>query len=52
MVQRYENDYGDMMSDDDGFWVKYEDYVELRKDRDYWYETCLAAGLLDNTEAW
>lgn len=35
---------------DNGDWVKYEDYVKMRNDRDYWYEKCLDAGLLDNEE--
>lgn len=39
MVQRYENDYGDMMSDDNGFWVKYEDYEKLDKS----VRACVAA---------
>lgn len=29
MVQRYENDHGDMFQVDGGNWVCYEDYAEL-----------------------
>lgn len=29
MVKRYENNYGDMMEDADGYFVKYEDYLAL-----------------------
>ena len=34
-----------------GDWVKYEDYAALEADRDYWYEKCLDAGLLDEERA-
>ena len=50
MVQRYiEGGYGvsEMEEDSQGDWVKYEDYEKLKADRDYWYEKCLDAGLLD-----
>lgn len=30
-----------------GQYVTYEDYAALKADRDYWYEKCLDAGLLD-----
>lgn len=36
---------------DRGGWVKYEDYAKLKADRDYWYEKCLDAGLLDEERA-
>ena len=29
MVQRYENDHGDMFQATEGHWVLYEDYAEL-----------------------
>lgn len=29
MIKRYENNYGDMMEDADGYFVKYEDYLAL-----------------------
>lgn len=54
MVQRYiEGGYGasEMEEDEQGDWVKYEDYAKLKADRDYWYEKCLDAGLLDEERA-
>ena len=50
MVKRYiEGGYGvsEMEEDAQGDWVRYEDYAALKADRDYWYEKCLDAGLLD-----
>lgn len=34
-----------------GDWVSYDDYEKLKADRDYWYEKCLDAGLLDEERA-
>ena len=54
MVQRYiEGGYGasEMEEDEQGDWVRYEDYAKLKADRDYWYEKCLDAGLLDEERA-
>ena len=54
MVQRYiEGGYGasEMEEDEQGDWVKYEDYAKLKADRDYWYEKYLDAGLLDEERA-
>lgn len=54
MVQRYiEGGYGasEMEEDAQGDWVRYEDYEKLKADRDYWYEKCLDAGLLDEERA-
>ena len=54
MVQRYiEGGYGasEMEEDAKGDWVRYEDYAKLKADRDYWYEKCLGAGLLDEERA-
>lgn len=54
MVQRYDDvGYGvfDMGPDPEGRWVEYEDYEKLKADRDYWYEKCLDAGLLDEERA-
>lgn len=54
MVQRYiEGGYGvsEMEEDEHGDWVKYEDYAKLKADRDYWYEKCLDARLLDEERA-
>ena len=54
MVQRYiEGGYGasEMGEDEQGDWVEYEDYEKLKADRDYWYEKCLDAGLLDEERA-
>lgn len=31
MVQRYENDHGDMFQVAEGNWVTYEDYAELER---------------------
>lgn len=31
MVQRYENDHGDMFQVAEGSWVRYEDYAELER---------------------
>lgn len=31
MVQRYENDHGDMFQVAEGNWVRYEDYSELER---------------------
>lgn len=31
MVQRYENDHGDMFQGAEGCWVLYEDYAELER---------------------
>ncbi|HFP2780777.1 hypothetical protein [Escherichia coli] len=31
MVQRYENDHGDMFQVAGGNWVRYEDYAELER---------------------
>lgn len=31
MVQRYENDHGDMFQGAEGRWVLYEDYAELER---------------------
>lgn len=50
MVARFiEGGYGvsEMEEDAQGDWVRYEDYAALKADRDYWYEKCLDAGLLD-----
>lgn len=44
MVQRY---VATAVDADDGEFVKYEDYAKLKADRDYWYEKCLDAGLLE-----
>lgn len=35
------------VSETEGEWVSYEDYAKLKADRDYWYEKCLDAGILD-----
>lgn len=54
MVARFiEGGYGvsEMEEDGQGDWVKYEDYEKLKADRDYWYEKCLYAGLLDEERA-
>ena len=51
MVQRYEYCWGDMSPRAGGDYVKYEDYAALKADRDYWYEKCLDAGLLDEERA-
>ena len=54
MVQRYAGaNVGEngMYKFDNGAWVKYEDYEKLKADRDYWYEKCLDAGLLDEERA-
>lgn len=54
MVARFiEGGYGvsEMEEDGQGDWVKYEDYEKLKADRDYWYEKCLDAGLLDEESA-
>ena len=54
MAQRYnEGGYGtsEMEEDEQGDWVMYEDYAKLKADRDYWYEKCLDAGLLDEERA-
>lgn len=58
MVQRYdmEKEYSlDIVvipvEEHDGAYVKYEDYEKLKADRDYWYEKCLDAGLLDEERA-
>ena len=54
MVARFiEGGYGvsEMEEDGQGDWVKYEDYEKLKADRDYWYEKCLDAGLLDEERA-
>ena len=54
MVKRYiEGGYGvsEMEEDAQGDWVRYEDYAALKADRDYWYEKCLDAGLLDEERA-
>lgn len=53
MVQRYDlhiTGYPEV-SETEGEWVKYEDYAKLKADRDYWYEKCLDAGLLDEERA-
>lgn len=53
MVQRYDLHiigYPEV-SETEGEWVKYEDYAKLKADRDYWYEKCLDAGLLDEERA-
>lgn len=55
MVQRYEV-RGKELGGDEFYsdWVevvKYEDYAKLKADRDYWYEKCLDAGLLDAERA-
>ena len=34
-----------------GDWVSYEEYEKLKADRDYWYEKCLDARLLDEERA-
>lgn len=47
MVQRYFVPSSEGRFDDKGQFVKYEDYEKLKADRDYWYEKCLDAGLLD-----
>lgn len=52
MVQRYDfcDRYGHKLHEsesDSGEFVSYEDYEKLKADRDYWYEKCLDAGLLD-----
>ena len=53
MVQRYDIALfeGGMEPSKDGGWVSYEDYERLKADRDYWYEKCLDAGLLDGERA-
>ena len=54
MVTRYKfNDVvtPGMYPEQDGNYVKYEDYANLKADRDYWYEKCLDAGLLDEERA-
>lgn len=55
MVQRFDfcqwsDETAGMQEEEDGEFVEYVDYVEMRNDRDYWYELCLAAGLLDGEE--
>ena len=35
----------------EGQYVLHEDYAKLKADRDYWYEKCLDAGLLDEERA-
>lgn len=50
MVQRHTTLAG-YVEDDDGCFVEYEDYAKLKADRDYWYEKCLDAGLLDEERA-
>ena len=47
MVQRYDLVSGYLQKWSEGEWVSYEDYQKLKADRDYWYEKCLDAGLLD-----
>ena len=49
----YASGYGDgyMCESAGGDWVEYEDYAKLKADRDYWYEKCLDAGLLDEERA-
>ena len=44
MVNRYD---ADGCQSAIGSYVSYEDYAALKADRDYWYEKCLDAGLLD-----
>lgn len=60
MVQRYVVHNTEMNRINDGDlrdnkeWslvVSYEDYAKLKADRDYWYEKCLDAGLLDGERA-
>ena len=46
MVQRYDCK-GAVVTHESGPFVLYEDYAALKADRDYWYEKCLDAGLLD-----
>lgn len=46
MVQRYDCK-GAVVTHEDGPFVLYKDYAALKADRDYWYEKCLDAGLLD-----
>ena len=41
----------DIIESKDGDMVSYEDYAKLKADRDYWYEKCLDAGLLDEEHA-
>lgn len=50
MVQRYDCK-GAVVTHDAGPFVLYEDYAKLKADRDYWYEKCLDAGLLDEERA-
>ncbi len=48
MVQRWEaRGFKLAATAKNGKFVKYEDYAKLKADRDYWYEKCLDAGLLD-----
>ena len=49
MVVRY--NYYSREPDEVGVFVAYEDYAKLKADRDYWYEKCLDAGLLDEERA-
>lgn len=52
MVQRYTlKARSEMYADVNGDFVEYEDYQKLKADRDYWYEKCLDAGLLDGERA-
>ena len=51
MVDRYDLVSGYMQEWLEGEWVSYEDYAKLKADRDYWYEKCLDAGLLDEEHA-
>lgn len=52
MARRYSCDRVlGMCPEQDGDYVKYEDYAKLKADRDYWYEKCLDAGLLDEERA-
>ena len=44
MVNRYD---ADGCQSAIGSYVSYEDYAALKADRDYWYEKCIDAGLLD-----
>ena len=46
MVQRYDCK-GAVVTHGAGPFVLYEDYEKLKVDRDYWYEKCLDAGLLN-----
>ena len=58
MVQRYDfaEDTGAICTcgevySEEGLYVLNEDYEKLKADRDYWYEKCLDAGLLDEERA-